>query len=476
MTSIEPDAFSDCASLKRITVDSGNQQYSSVDGVLFNKDKSILITFPICNNNTHYNIPNSVKSIGEGAFYYCPSLTAVTIPDSVTNIGNDAFYNCVSLTSVTIPDSVTSIGEYAFSDCTSLTSVNIPDSVTSIGENAFSHCTSLTSVNIPDSVTRIGYGAFSNCTNLSHVTMPDSMMSYWRAIFSGRTSSNMAINGSRIQSNSYNIAEIVITVAILVIMLAAGIIIAVMLTKKNKYNTPAYNSNALYMRCPNASKGINKILASEIISPFSALFMVIAAVFAFAIAEAPPTARKSSFEFAMALLFLAGTSAVLVIISFILMIIGLVQASRDESYFKGAIGLTVVNTVVSTVFAFFSNNSFWNSFGNTVSGLLGFLTSIIVILALSRMAIALNDQNVVKSSGNLLKAIIIISIISFIARLCSLVLPSQTAKLIVTCLACLLEIVRYVLYLVVLVKAKKMLRPFSYYIDSYQVQSIKPLQ
>ncbi|MBQ4143045.1 MAG: leucine-rich repeat domain-containing protein, partial [Thermoguttaceae bacterium] len=64
-----------------------------------------------------YTIPNSVTSIGEGAFYDCESLTSVTIPDSVTSIGDKAFNLCKSLTSVTIPDSVTSIGEEAFRGC-----------------------------------------------------------------------------------------------------------------------------------------------------------------------------------------------------------------------------------------------------------------------------------------------------------------------------------------------------------------------
>ncbi|MBP3761494.1 MAG: leucine-rich repeat protein, partial [Ruminococcus sp.] len=65
-----------------------------------------------------------------------------------------------SLTKIEIPDSVTSIGEYAFFGCSSLTKIEIPDSVTSIGEYAFFGCSSLTEIKVPDSVTSIGYGAF----------------------------------------------------------------------------------------------------------------------------------------------------------------------------------------------------------------------------------------------------------------------------------------------------------------------------
>ena len=93
-------------------------------------------------------IPNSVTSIGVGAFSGCKSLTSITIPNSVTSIGEYAFYDCKALTSITIPDSVTSIGEWAFSWCYELTSITIPNSVTSIGEYAFSSCDYLTSVTI----------------------------------------------------------------------------------------------------------------------------------------------------------------------------------------------------------------------------------------------------------------------------------------------------------------------------------------
>ena len=73
-------------------------------------------------------------------------MESVVIPDSVTSIGDGAFSGCSSLASVVIPDSVTSIGVYAFLDCSSLESVVIPDSVTSIGSSAFQNCSSLESV------------------------------------------------------------------------------------------------------------------------------------------------------------------------------------------------------------------------------------------------------------------------------------------------------------------------------------------
>ena len=135
VTSIEGNPFSGCSSLTDITVSEQNKNYSSEDGVLFNKDKTELVSYP-SGKNKSYNIPNSVTSIGESAFYNCSSLNSVTIPDGVTSIGNYAFYNCSSLSSVMIPDSVTSIGYSAFFGCLELKNVIIPAN-TSVKDYAF---------------------------------------------------------------------------------------------------------------------------------------------------------------------------------------------------------------------------------------------------------------------------------------------------------------------------------------------------
>jgi len=111
--SIGEMAFTYCSALTSLNVDVNNQYYSSIDGVLFNKEKTTLITYPK-GKNGKYDIPASVTSIGDWAFDYCDGLTNVIIPASVTSIGICAFECCTGLTSVTIPDSVTSIGSSAF--------------------------------------------------------------------------------------------------------------------------------------------------------------------------------------------------------------------------------------------------------------------------------------------------------------------------------------------------------------------------
>ena len=137
--------FVGCTSLTAIMVDASNSFYSSVAGVLFDKNQTTLIEYPEGLAGA-YAIPNSVTSIGVGAFGGCTGLTSITIPNSVTNIGGAAFGGCTSLTSVTVPNSVTSIGDSAFYGCTSLTNVMIPNGVTNIGEDGFNGCTSLKGV------------------------------------------------------------------------------------------------------------------------------------------------------------------------------------------------------------------------------------------------------------------------------------------------------------------------------------------
>ena len=172
VTSIGSNAFSCCSSLGTITVANGNENYASVDGVLFNKECTTLVCYP-AGHGAAYQIPEGVTNIGDSAFSGCSSLTSVSIPAGVTSIGTGAFFDCSSLTSVTTPDSVTSIGESAFYGCSSLTSVTIPEGVTSISNAAFFGCSGLTSVSIPDSVTSIGYSAFQGCSSLTSVTIPE---------------------------------------------------------------------------------------------------------------------------------------------------------------------------------------------------------------------------------------------------------------------------------------------------------------
>lgn len=126
-----------------------------------------------CIGLTNVEIPNSVISIGNGAFSGCTGLKSIEIPNSVISIGGSAFGACTGLTSVEIGNSVTSIGNSAFSECSGLTSVVIPNSVTSIGNGAFESCTGLISVEIGKSVSSIGDSCFRDCSQLKTFKIAD---------------------------------------------------------------------------------------------------------------------------------------------------------------------------------------------------------------------------------------------------------------------------------------------------------------
>ena len=273
---ISANPFAYCSTLKSIFVSSEHPYFFAIDGVLFRKADSCLISYPKGREYTTYNIPQGITAIGNSAFFCCDSLISVAIPDSVISIGDSAFSCCKSLTSITIPDSVTSIGDSAFSDCDSLTSITIPDFVTQIGVNPFVFCSSLKSIfvspdhpyfaviddvlfrkadktlisypegkasstytipqgiisigngaffdnsslksiTIPDSVTSIGDWAFSSCDSLTSITIPDSVTSIGVGAFEScdsLTSITIPDSVTSIGDNAFSSCDSLITVSI----------------------------------------------------------------------------------------------------------------------------------------------------------------------------------------------------------------------------------------------------------------------
>ena len=140
VNSIGIGPFRGCTKLSEIKVDPKSRYFKSVDSVLFNKNKSVLVAFPPKKDLTSYAVPDSVTEIAAWAFCDCHSLAEVIIPDSVIEIGEGAFYQCDSLKEIIIPDSVDKIDDTAFRGCTSLERVVIPDSVTEFGWGIFNGC------------------------------------------------------------------------------------------------------------------------------------------------------------------------------------------------------------------------------------------------------------------------------------------------------------------------------------------------
>jgi hypothetical protein len=134
--------FHGCGRLTGIAVDPLNSSWSSVDGVLFDNNQTVLVEYPE-GRVGNYAIPNTVTNIGNYAFQDCTGLSGVTIPGSIVSIGSQAFYSCAGLVSVVIPSSVTAIGDNAFSSCNSLTAVYFNGNAPSVGSYSFSGTTTV---------------------------------------------------------------------------------------------------------------------------------------------------------------------------------------------------------------------------------------------------------------------------------------------------------------------------------------------
>ena len=243
---IDSMAFSACESLEHISVDAGNANYCSQDGVLFTKDMTELICCP-GGKGGYYVVPSGVAAICDYAFNGCSNLISIDIPASVMDIGTEAFASCSSveavnvdagnsnycsrdgvlftgdmtglirypagkkeayyavpsgvviicdgafgssnnLISVDLPDGLTDIGSGAFSGCMGLADMDFPESLKKIGGFAFNYCSSLTSVDLPDGLTSIESWTFAACSNLASVDFPDNLKSIGSSAFNSCSS------------------------------------------------------------------------------------------------------------------------------------------------------------------------------------------------------------------------------------------------------------------------------------------------
>lgn len=209
------NAFGSCDYLLSIDVANGNEDYSSVDGVLYNKNQTKLICCPAGKENI--NIVDTVLQIDKKAFYFAKNINEIILPESVSRIGDEAFFG-TSISQITIPKKVSFIGEYVFYACSKLSNIdvepenafydsengvlynkqktkliccpsqksdiNIPDTVIEIGMASFGCCDHLTMLIIPNSVKTIGEEAFAWAENLSYLYVPESVIEIGRAALS----------------------------------------------------------------------------------------------------------------------------------------------------------------------------------------------------------------------------------------------------------------------------------------------------
>ncbi len=183
VTAIGQNALFSLSGLTSITVPSANANFSSRDGVLFNKTQTELIQYPEDSPLTSYSVPNTVITIKKNSFTDAKTLINVTVPNSVITIEENAFYDASSITSLTLGNSITTIGDFAFAYLNSLTSIVFPNSVTSIGMGVMQENPNLTSVVLPSGLTSIPAQAFVGASRLSSITIPAGVTSIGQSAF-----------------------------------------------------------------------------------------------------------------------------------------------------------------------------------------------------------------------------------------------------------------------------------------------------
>lgn len=238
VTRIE-DTFTNCTSLKKITVNDNNMVYSSdAYGVLFNVDKTVLLHYPSKSGTLNYSIPNTVDRIEDNSFYgsgiesvsipqsvtsigdnafYMSGLKSVSIPGSVNQIGPNAFYYCDKLASVTLDEGIKSTGINMFADCGNLTSVNLPNTLYKIAPYTFKGNSALKEINIPQNVKKIDIGAFWLCESLESIDIPNGVTYLGVSAFGNCTKLskiNIPSSLQKIEDNLFNYCESLTTVTI----------------------------------------------------------------------------------------------------------------------------------------------------------------------------------------------------------------------------------------------------------------------
>jgi len=162
VTSIGESVFSKCVSLENINVTAPNMAYYSIDGILFDRHITEIISYP-AKKSGEYVIPDSVTNIHKNCFSGCTLLTKITIPGTVIEVGTNAFKGCSSLVEMIIPEGVTSIRAGAFWECSGIEIIKIPQSVSYIGEDIFYGCAKLNSIYVKE-----GSYADTWCTDNSY--------------------------------------------------------------------------------------------------------------------------------------------------------------------------------------------------------------------------------------------------------------------------------------------------------------------
>ena len=183
VTNIErPDLWGD--TLQSVTVASDNAYLLAENGVIFNKDKTVLLWYPRGKQDASYTVPVSVTKLEEASFMKVDALTSVTLPDGLKRIEDHVFDRCPNLTTLNLPSSLEFIGDYSIIGL-KVSSMVIPEDITELRSSFLSYCPELMSVELPSTLTEIWKDSFSNDPKLKTVTCkaatpPKTWYVFWR--------------------------------------------------------------------------------------------------------------------------------------------------------------------------------------------------------------------------------------------------------------------------------------------------------
>ena len=166
---IDDETFHGFLPLRTINVVSSNQYFTSIDGVLYDKEVTNLICYPASRRASSFIVPDSLKNVGKYSFGYCKGLEELTLPEGLENIGEGAFRYAEYLKTINIPSTLVRIEDYAFYNCDSLRFISLSSKLTVIRPNLFGGCSALTSIILPKTLLTIRAEAFKDCWNLRDV-------------------------------------------------------------------------------------------------------------------------------------------------------------------------------------------------------------------------------------------------------------------------------------------------------------------
>lgn len=199
LTELGPDALSRCFGVSAIKVDGGNAFFCAEDGVLYDRDKRVLLRYPSAKTTKRFTLPRSVEEIGPSAFREnyelsevslpagllridreafsgCSFLSSLTLPQSLLSIGDEAFLSCSRLANLRLPEKLGLLGARAFAGCYGLETLTLPGGLRDVGEEAFLRCYGLRTAVLSEGVETIGAGAFRSCSALESLTLPATLM------------------------------------------------------------------------------------------------------------------------------------------------------------------------------------------------------------------------------------------------------------------------------------------------------------